>query len=135
MVENYSSSAGRHYFDAELLAQENRLQNADQLYGLAAECAIKAALVVAPTRLADGTLPPAFKEHVNILWNRVSVNAIQKQFPSLCAVLKLQNPFEDWSVHQRYLGNAAPDQTALQAHRDVTRRLLHAVGFIGHRGN
>ncbi|ANB78120.1 hypothetical protein AYM40_37785 (plasmid) [Paraburkholderia phytofirmans OLGA172] len=135
MAENYASSAGRHYADAEVLVKAERRQNADQLYGLAAECAIKAALVVAPTRLPDGTLPAAFKEHVNDLWDKVSVNAIRKQYPTLCAVLKLPNPFADWSVHQRYADNVVPDQIVLQTHRDATRRLLHAVGVVGHRGN
>ncbi|NJM10773.1 MAG: hypothetical protein HC889_01610 [Synechococcaceae cyanobacterium SM1_2_3] len=47
-AEDYSSAAFRHWEDAQLLAGENRVENADQLYGLAAECAIKKALIELP---------------------------------------------------------------------------------------
>jgi hypothetical protein len=56
--ENYSSAAFRHWQDAQLLAGENRVENADQLYGLAAECAIKTALLELPAFVKEGMLYP-----------------------------------------------------------------------------
>lgn len=42
---DYGDSADRHWLDAELLRGGRRTNNADQLYGLAAECALKAIMV------------------------------------------------------------------------------------------
>ena len=44
MTEAYDVAATRHFRDGQLLESEDRLSNADQLFGFAAECAIKAAL-------------------------------------------------------------------------------------------
>ena len=42
MSENYTEAALRHWRDAELLKEQNRVENADHLFGVAAECALKA---------------------------------------------------------------------------------------------
>ena len=44
MNENYSSAAKRHWNDGETLTKRERLDNADQLFGFSAECALKSAL-------------------------------------------------------------------------------------------
>ncbi len=41
MNTNYKNAARRHYEDAEILFNRLRWANADQLYGLAAECGLK----------------------------------------------------------------------------------------------
>lgn len=41
MSTNFREAAVRHFQDAELLCRVKRYANADQLYGLSAECALK----------------------------------------------------------------------------------------------
>ena len=41
MSENYMDAALRHWRDAELLKTQNVVENADSLYGIAAEVAVK----------------------------------------------------------------------------------------------
>jgi hypothetical protein len=45
MDTDYKNAACRHYEDAEILFKQLRWANADQLYGLAAECGLKAVMV------------------------------------------------------------------------------------------
>ncbi len=46
MAIDFLDAAGRHRADAELLFEHGRWPNADQLYGLAAECGLKAVMEV-----------------------------------------------------------------------------------------
>jgi len=48
-MENYHSAALRHYNDAEILRDVDRLDNAGHLIGFAAECAIKHRIRTLPT--------------------------------------------------------------------------------------
>jgi hypothetical protein len=50
-----------------LLEQENRVENADQLYGLAAECAIKKVLIELPSFAKAGMLNESYKRHIKEL--------------------------------------------------------------------
>jgi len=131
MPEAYADAAQRHWADATLLESEKRIPNADQLYGIAAECAIKAALVVAFA--ASGRLAPRYFEHVNLLWDVVPVQGLQKRFPGLVALLKAGNMFSDWEVAQRYESDAAVPEPAMVRHRDAARRILGAAALLGSR--
>ena len=44
MEEDYTAAAKRHWLDADLLKDDERLENADHHYGFAAECALKSTL-------------------------------------------------------------------------------------------
>lgn len=122
MAEAFNTAALRHWRDGVLLEQEARISNSDQLYGFAAECAIKSALSHAPGR-----------KHIDLLWDSIPVQSVQRRFPGLAAVLRLDNPFRDWTTDDRYAEDDAVSLTALAAHRDATRRLLGAVGLLGTR--
>ncbi|QKM57695.1 hypothetical protein [Burkholderia glumae] len=133
-MENFADAAGRHWADAALLEREIRYDNADQLYGIAAECAIKAALVTAVTNCDAAGLKKAYKTHINELWDRIAPNAIPRHMANLQPLLKIQNPYSDWSVDQRYNANGAVDAATVERHRAMTRRLVSAVGVVGARG-
>ena len=132
-VENYPVAAFRHWRDAQLLERENCLENGDQLYGIAAECAIKKALIELPAFAKVGILDESFKKHINELWDKVNHQSLQKRYSCLCAILKAPNPFLNWHIDQRYAADGVVSIEVMQIHRDVTKRLLGAVGLNGQR--
>lgn len=132
-MENYSSAAVRHWKDAELLARENRVENADHHYGIAAECAIKKVLVAFPAFSASGMLDSSYKQHINVLWNKVGHQSLQKSYPKLLAILKVSNAFSDWDVNQRYFVDGAVTSAALASHKRTASHLLGAVNLSGER--
>lgn len=133
MEENYADAALRHWHDAELLNAESRIENADQLYGLSAECAIKSALVSLPAFSTNTILNDSYREHINVLWNRVNHQSLQRTYPNLLNLLDKSNPFEDWHVRQRYCRDSDINPQTVATHRITTRRLLGAVGLTGVR--
>ena len=58
--EDYVSAHYRHWTDAELLFQNSCWANADQLYGLSAECGVKA--------LMPSLNMPVAKKHLDEIW-------------------------------------------------------------------
>lgn len=132
-MENYADAALRHWHDAQLLEEENRVENADHLYGFAAECAIKKVLVVLPAFSTTGMLEKTYKEHVNTLWGRVNYQSLQKTYPILSALLKSTNPFSDWHVKQRYAADREISKAAMELHKKSAIRLLGSVNLNGVR--
>lgn len=133
MASSYQNAALRHWADSLLLDRENRIANADQLIAFAAECAIKVALSQLPGFLNDSALADQYLVHVDVLWDRIQLQALQRRFPILMAILKRENPFRDWSVSQRYEDDDAVLPGAKERHREAARRLLGAVGLTGIR--
>ena len=136
MPEAYDEAAGRHWADAIYLREAMRLPNADHLAGLAAECAIKAALVRLPCFLGDDDrLQRAYQVHIETLWDRVLVQGdLQKLFPGLTAALQASNPFHDFAVDQRYDRGGDIAEEAVDRHFMWTKRLIGAVPILGSRG-
>lgn len=132
-AEDFSSAAYRHYRDAQLLERENRVENADQLYGITSECAIKKALIELLAFVKTGMLDKSYKEHINELWDKVNHQSLQRRHSPLLAVLKATNPFLNWRIDQRYAANGVISLEAMQIHRDTAKRLLGAVGLNGQR--
>lgn len=133
MAEAFRESATRHWNDASLLERNGRRANANQLYGFAAECAIKTALCQLPGFAQGGELGKYYRAHINELWDRVHIQQLQKRFSTLMAVLKQPNPFHDWSVDNRYAVEEALSEEAFNRHRDWAKRLLGIAGLSGSR--
>jgi hypothetical protein len=134
MADNFAQSAVRHWSDAVTLEGAGRTDNADQLFGFAAECGIKSALVEYPAIYKDGAIDERYKKHINELWSRVALQSLHKRFPALLAVLRLGNPFHDWSTSQRYGSDKAIATEALERHKNYAKRILGSVGLLGSRG-
>jgi len=124
--ENFTQAALRHVRDARLLEQEKRIENADQLYGLAAECAIKS------------TLPPNSSDtHIKDLWGKSRNHPTTD--PKLAAVLKgdgtvkKYNPFNDWEISQRYCCNGYLSFDSMDKHKKATEKIMFAIGITGVR--
>ncbi|OIP35550.1 MAG: hypothetical protein AUK27_04175 [Deltaproteobacteria bacterium CG2_30_66_27] len=134
MSEDFASAAVRHFRDGTLLEGERRIPNADQLFGFAAECAIKSALVGLPGCADSGGLARKHVVHIDELWGRAQLQSIQKRYPGLMAVLKgLQQPFADWSTNQRYGPDDIVTEEVLKCHHRAALRVLGSVGLSGVR--
>src|SRR5688500_13868723 len=99
MAEQYKDAAARHWKDGKHLADVGRLDNADHLYGFAAECAIKHAIQLSTNGRSSGE-----RVHINKLWHSMSLQSLQRAFLPLYGLLQTASPFADWDVSQRYEG-------------------------------
>ncbi|MDA8179238.1 MAG: hypothetical protein M0T69_06835 [Deltaproteobacteria bacterium] len=134
MPEDFAGAAIRHCRDGELLEEKRRISNADQLFGFAAECAIKSALVALPGCADSGILAQKYIVHIDKLWDLVQVQSIQKRYPGLVALLKgLPQPFADWSTNQRYGPDGMVTEDVLKCHHRAAVRVLGSVGLSGAR--
>lgn len=116
---NYFESARRHFQDAGTLLGGNRQGNAGQLFGIAAECGIKAILVASnvpvDTEGSIGRLPgikgKGFKEHLPDLGRTLtdlmgSIPDSRTATRYLSALSNLSH-FSDWRIEHRYWCDAA----------------------------
>jgi hypothetical protein len=130
-MQNYEQAAARHWLDAEQLLAAKRLDNADQLFGLAAECALKVALVRSGTTIDDGS---GLRKHIDVLWDRARVHVKGRSNAPLASLLRSSNPFHEWAVAQRYFVTGHVQQTTIDRHRRSTVRLLGATGVTIQKG-
>jgi hypothetical protein len=136
MPEHFEDAALRHWHDANILDQNNRTDNADQLYGIAAECAIKVALLLIPQCVnpETGRLSDRYLAHIDKLSQRVCLQGIQKRYPGLFCILRQSPlPFSDWAVEQRYNPTNSISTDTLKRHKNLTCRILSSVGLNGIR--
>jgi hypothetical protein len=129
---NFSEAAGRHWEDAFLLEASRRLANADQLYGFAAECALKAIMMIlGATSTAEGDLAePRHRKHIDELWSEYQLFASGRRGARYLSPLAGfgQNPFADWNARQRYFADTAlPSGAALAQHSKACRACLTAL--------
>ncbi|MEZ4468589.1 MAG: hypothetical protein R3F43_30165 [bacterium] len=118
---DYASPAFRHLRDGEYLLQgattdPHRRMNADQLFGLAWECALKAVTVGfgmrmdVPKRVYRrilGRMPKRKADfvHADKVLPRFLHYANGRAQAQYAAQLGAANPFADWKVDQRYLND------------------------------
>lgn len=135
MDEAFDIAALRHFRDAVLLDENHRISNADQLFGFAAECAIKFALLTLPGCRNGKALAEKFREHIDLLWDRAALQGLHRAFPNLLGVLRsLQQPYSHWSTGHRYAKDESVSRAELERSRQAAKRLLASVGLNGTRG-
>lgn len=104
---DFKNAAMRHYKDADFLFDKKRYANADHLYGLAAECALKAVMVGLDSSIAEITtgdlINQADKKHIDKLWDHFRI-FLQNRSASvyLSCVSIHRNPFSSWQIADRY---------------------------------
>lgn len=142
MKIDFENAAKRHYRDGELLYAHSYWANADQLYGLSAECILKRIIVgLDPSSVNQATgdfTDQNHKKHLNKnntngLWNYFSITfagrLAQHSLPSV-------NGFGNWDIFQRYVHESYIDQHRADSHRLATITLheffdnLFANGMI-----
>jgi len=121
MSVDFRDAAKRHWEDAGFLSADSRLANADHLYGLSAECALKTVMLSLGMSLrADGA--PEEKQHrvhVNNLWNEFVTFAHNRNGAHYAARLIDSNPFHDWHIEQRYENRSGITREATEKHRQA----------------
>ena len=120
----------RHWNDAELLVDDDRWANADQLYGLSAECGLKAlmgALGRMPVDVSGKPANPKHRKHVQEFWPIFVTFAEGPVGARYVARLPSGTPFADWSVQNRYAHRCHFQHAGVEPHRRAARRVRHMV--------
>lgn len=105
MPVDFRDAAERHWEDAEYLSADTRTANADHLYGLSAECALKAVMLALGMAIRPDGAPDDRRHRVHIkqLWNEFISFAHSRSGARYASRLAhVPNPFMDWDVNQRY---------------------------------
>jgi len=131
MPTNYQKAARRHYDDAELLYNNSRWANADQLYGIAVECVFKTIMVGlgAPVDPATGDLTKP-KKHLQHnkpdkdLWPEFISFANGRNGAKYAGLLPSSNPFHNWAIEQRYSDGNVFDEAWVEPHRTATKKVF-----------
>ncbi len=109
MAQDFRDASKRHWEDAEFLLVNARLANADHLYGLSAECALKAVMHALGMILRSDGVPKEkdHQKHANGIWEEC-YSFLQKQGGAHYSAMLggRDNPFSGWHVSQRYAHRA-----------------------------
>ena len=119
----------RHWADAELLFERGRWANADQLYGFSAECGLKAVMKTLGM-LVDAAGTPQEREHrvhVRELWPIFGTFAAGRRGARYLRLVPDNDPFSDWSHHDRYAHGGHFDAGRVGSHREAARRVCGMV--------
>jgi hypothetical protein len=127
MGVDFLDAAYRHWSDAMYLCDGERFATADHLYGLSAECAIKAILVASGVPIeADGSPKRGslYRCHLPKLWDEFA-----RFSPGLSARYSTRlgaNPFWKWSIDDRYTHHSLVQSDAHRQHehRESARHVL-----------
>lgn len=124
---DYLDAMERHWLDAELLWSQSprRLANADHLYGLSAECGLKALMAKEGMDL-DGNQShkKKYKKHIDAAWGHFSDF---RQGSLASYTLSPRNPFTNWRVDQRYAGEAHFDAASVAQHKTGAQEVHNLV--------
>lgn len=122
MKTDFKNAYDRHQKDANSLFDNRRYANADHLYGLAAECALKAVMVgLAPTLVDKNSdfLNQADKIHIDKLWNHFRFFLQGRSASSYLAHVPGSNPFNKWTVNSRYANQKIFIKSNVLPHRQA----------------
>ena len=130
MSTDFLNAFKRHHADADLLLDNERWPNADQLYGFAAECGLKALMQALGMKLKKSDGPPmesSHRAHINRLWSEFQVFAAGRGAEPYAAMLPVENPFSDWHTDQRYYRSEAIAETSAVQHREALGHVHRVV--------
>ncbi len=132
---DYLDAMERHWLDAEDLFDRTnpRLANADQLYGLSAECGLKALMMKWGMTLNSNNAPTDGRDrkHADLIWDRYETYR-QGHLTSLA--LPPTNPFDDWSIHHRYAHQSYFQHAFVERHMHgaaVVQQIVKEADKIG----
>lgn len=129
---NFLEAAKRHKDSADLLYAQQHWQDADHLYGLAAECGLKALMIELNPQIsnANGDLEKQHKVHIDKLWNQYNNSFVSNRNAQS---LSVNNPFSDWKIEQRYFKNSADPhfQKIVDTHKQGTSEIFYHLQTQG----
>lgn len=105
MPTDFRDAAERHFEDAGYLEAGNRPANADHLFGLSAECALKAVMQGLGMELRRDGAPDQrqYRVHINRLWGEfITFSQLRSGEKYASLIDPMANAFSDWDVSQRY---------------------------------
>lgn len=129
---DFENAHRRHMDDADTLYARNRFANADHLYGLDAECGLKAVMLERGILSLDDSGKPKrkrYKRRIDELWPEFLL-ADQREWTRDMRRVAERNPFADWSVDDRYANERRFDETTASPHREaaeVVARMVEAA--------
>lgn len=132
VATNFFQAARRNHHDAELLHQAGRLGGASHLYGLAAECDLKAILVGLGVITNPDNPDRPYRQHINELWTEFDAH-LQGRGAQRYS-LPTGTPFAGWHVKQRYHDDTTSGAADVALHRggaSATSLLLQAALLQG----
>ena len=120
---DFANAHDRHWRDAELLFQAGRWANADQLYGLSAECVLKAVMVAdgLPIKRDGSPEDQKYRTHVDTLWGIFRAFVQGRPTGQLLHHLPQPNPFTSWSIGNRYANDVHFNRQSVDPHRAAAR--------------
>ena len=127
MPIDFLDAMERHWQDAQLLGspEQRRLANADHLYGMAAECGLKALMAKKGMDLENNdTDKKKYKKHINATWAHFSDF---REGTLATYALTSNNPFDDWLVDQRYAAEANFDTARVDKHKTGAQQVYDLV--------
>lgn len=101
-MPDYADAAQRHWDDANFLMEGDRFPNADQLFGLSAECALKAIMLALGMEMKNNKPKDKKHGHIDGLWDEFIGFTSSRDQTHYADSLDASNLFSTWSVHQRY---------------------------------
>ncbi len=132
MSTDFRDASERHFGDGELLLAEDRLANADHLFGMSAECSVKAimeALGMATSK-AGAPRDSGHKVHMPELWAAFQSFASGRLASRYVEPLDKQNPFVDWKVDQRYWKQNYIGRGAARKHQNAAFQCRICLGKL-----
>jgi hypothetical protein len=127
VATDFKDAHDRHFADANTLYHANRWANADHLYGLSAECGLKALMVSFGMQLQTNGAPnKSDKEHINKLLPRYEAYR-SGHHEGINYPLSQTNPFTNWDVNQRYDSQVGFTQSAVDPHQQGAKCIKQLV--------
>ena len=132
MATDFADAHSRHWQDAELLFEHHRWANADQLYGLSAECGLKAVMQELGMPVDDTGRPEGeYRKHVNKLWPVFQDFANRRGGARYLNMLPSDNPFANWAIDHRYGKSDDFHPADVVPHRAATEQIARMVATAG----
>ena len=127
---DFADAHRRHREDADLLFDDARWPNADYLYGLSAECGLKAVMKAPGMQVDSAGMPEerSHRTHVRDLWPAFGAFAWDRGGAHYVDLLPDGEPFADWSHHDRYAHRGRFARQDILPHRDAAREIGRMVG-------
>lgn len=116
---DFVDAHARHWTDGEILFERERWANADHLYGLSAECGLKAIMVSRRWIGVDahGNPDRPYKIHIDQLWEKFLTLARGRAEARYISLLSSSNPFRNWHIAQRYVQQGSLNSDIARLHR------------------
>ncbi|MYI73897.1 MAG: hypothetical protein F4057_00715 [Acidobacteria bacterium] len=112
-----------------MLFENQRWANADQMYGFSAECGLKAIMQGLGMQV-DEIGKPTEKEHqqhVQDLWPVFRTFVAGQSGRRYLRLFPADDPFADWSHHDRYAHRDGFSEDAVDAHRSAAEKIRDMV--------